>query len=78
MTKAPTPAEMSIGQSDNATKKFDNTAVADRLGTIRELKSSMIHLRINGTFNIELSILIPGLCDYPLIEIKSSLSLIQP
>ena len=34
MTKARTPAEMSKGQSDNtnnATKKFDNTAVADRL-----------------------------------------------
>ena len=33
MTKAPTPAEMSKGQSDNtnnATKKFDYTAVADR------------------------------------------------
>ena len=37
MTKAPTPAEMSKGQSDNtnnATKKFDYTAVADRLRTI--------------------------------------------
>ena len=34
MTKAPTPAEMSKGQSDNtnnATKKFDYTTVADRL-----------------------------------------------
>ena len=34
MTKAPTPTEMSKGQSDNtnnATKKFDYTAVADRL-----------------------------------------------
>ena len=32
MTKAPTPTEMSKGQSDNtnnATKKFDYTAVAD-------------------------------------------------
>ena len=36
MTKAPTPTEMSKGQSDNtnnATKKFDYTAVADRLRT---------------------------------------------
>ena len=33
MTKAPTPTEISKGQSDNtnnATKKFDYTAVADR------------------------------------------------
>ena len=37
MTKAPTPAEMSKGQSDNtnnATKKFDYTAVADRLRAV--------------------------------------------
>ena len=37
MTKAPTPAEMSKGQSDNtnnATQKFDYTAVADRLRTV--------------------------------------------
>ena len=37
MTKAPTPEEMSKGQSDNtnnATKKFDYTAVADRLRTV--------------------------------------------
>ena len=37
MTKSPTPAEMSKGQSDNtnnATKKFDFTAVADRLRTV--------------------------------------------
>ena len=37
MTKAPTPVEMSKGQSDNtnnATKKFDYTAVADRLRTV--------------------------------------------
>ena len=37
MTKAPTPAEMSKGQSDNknnATKKFDYTPVADRLRTV--------------------------------------------
>ena len=37
MTKAPTPTEMSNGQSDNtnnATKKFDYTAVADRLKTV--------------------------------------------
>ena len=36
MTKAPTPAEMSTGQSDNtnsATKKFDYTAIVDRLRT---------------------------------------------
>ena len=35
MIKDPTPAEMSKGQSENtnnATKKFDYTAVADRLG----------------------------------------------
>ena len=34
MTKAPAPAEMYKGQSDNtnnATKKFDYTAIADRL-----------------------------------------------
>ena len=37
MTKAPTPAGMPKGQSDNtnnATKKFDDTAVADRLRTV--------------------------------------------
>ena len=37
MKKAPTPAEMSKGQSgntNNATKKFDYTAVADRLRTV--------------------------------------------
>ena len=37
MTKAHTPTEMSQGQSDNtnnATKKFDYTAVADRLRTV--------------------------------------------
>ena len=36
MTKTPTPAEMSKGQSDNtnnATKKFDYIAIADRLRT---------------------------------------------
>ena len=37
MTKAPTPAEMSKGQSDNTnnvTKKFDFIAVAGRLRTV--------------------------------------------
>ena len=37
MTKAPTPTEMLKGQRDNtnnATKKFDYTAVADRLKTV--------------------------------------------
>ena len=37
MAKALTPTEMSKGQSDNtnnATKKFDYTAVADRLRTV--------------------------------------------
>ena len=37
MTKAPTQTEMSKGQNDktnNATKKFDYRAVADRLGTV--------------------------------------------
>ena len=37
MTKSPTPTEMSKGQGDNtnnATKKFDYTAVADRLRTV--------------------------------------------
>ena len=37
MTKAPTPTELPKGQSDktnNATKKFDYTAVADRLRTV--------------------------------------------
>ena len=37
MTKAPTPAEKSKGQNDNinnVTKKFDYTAVADRLRTV--------------------------------------------
>ena len=37
MTKAHTPTEMSKGQSDNtnnATKKFDYTAIADRLMTV--------------------------------------------
>ena len=37
MRKAPTPTEMSKGQTDNtnnATKTFDYTAVADRLRTV--------------------------------------------
>ena len=37
ITKAPTPTEMSKGQSENtnnATKKFDYTAIADRLRTV--------------------------------------------
>ena len=37
MTNAPTPAELSKGKSDNtnkATKKFDYTAIADRLRTV--------------------------------------------
>ena len=37
MTKAPTSAEMSKGRGDNtnnATKKFDYTAIADRLRTV--------------------------------------------
>ena len=37
MTKAPTPTEMSKGKCDNtnnATKKFDYRAVADRLRTV--------------------------------------------
>ena len=37
MTKAHTPTEMSLGQSDNtnnATKKFDYTAVADQYGQL--------------------------------------------
>ena len=37
MTKAPTLTEMSKGQSDNtnnATKKFDYTAIAERLRTV--------------------------------------------
>ena len=38
VTKAPTPAELSKGQNDininNVTKKFDYTAVADRLRTV--------------------------------------------
>ena len=37
MTKAPTPAEMSKGQSDktdNATKNVDYTAVGERLRTV--------------------------------------------
>ena len=36
-TKAPTPTEMSKGQSEitnNTTKKFDKTAIADRLRTV--------------------------------------------
>ena len=43
MTKAPTPTEMSKGQSDNtnnATKKFDYTAIADRLRTVSLSKYS--------------------------------------
>ena len=38
MTKASTPAELSKGQNDNinnVTKKFDYTAVADRLRTVK-------------------------------------------
>ena len=37
MTKSPTPTEMSKGQKDNTnnvTKKFDYTAVADQLRTV--------------------------------------------
>ena len=43
MTKAPTQTEMSKGQSDNtnnATKKFDKTAVADRLRTVSRSNNS--------------------------------------
>ena len=51
MTKAPTPAEMSKGQGDNtnnATKKFEYTAVAERLRTVswrtlNSLDTSMRH-----------------------------------
>ena len=42
MTKAHTPTEMSEGQSDNtnnATKKFDYTAVADQLRTADRLRT---------------------------------------
>ena len=65
MTKAPTPTEMSKGQSDNtnnATKKFDYTAVAEThmkykkrllLRCIHHFKSDLInnmdHMRISGT-----------------------------
>ena len=37
MTNVPTPTEMPKGQSENtnnAAKKFDNTAIADRLKTV--------------------------------------------
>ena len=37
MAKVPTPTEMSKGQieyTNNATKKFDYRAVADRIGTV--------------------------------------------
>ena len=43
MTKAPIPTEMSKGQSDNtnnATKKFDYTAIPDRLMTVSLSKYS--------------------------------------
>ena len=43
MTKDHTPTEMSKGQSDNtnnATKRFDHTAVADRLKTVSKSKYS--------------------------------------
>ena len=41
--KSPTQTEMSKGQSyntNNATKKFDNTAVADRLRTVSGVKTA--------------------------------------
>ena len=44
MLKALIPTEMSNGQSDNpekATKKFDNTAILDRLRTVS--RSNYIH-----------------------------------
>ena len=43
MTKAPTPTDMSkrqIDNTNNATKKFEYTAIADRLRTVRWSKNS--------------------------------------
>ena len=52
MTKAPTPIEMSKGQSDNTnnvTKKFDYTAVADRLKNVHVHKCTCAQMyRKNG------------------------------
>ena len=59
MTKAPTPTEMSKGQSDNtnnATKKFDLTAIADRLRTVSW--SSYSHPYDNDHMNLVIG---PGL-----------------
>ena len=50
MTKASTPTEMSEVQSDNtnnATKKFDYTAIADRLRTV----SWNTYSHLNGVVN---------------------------
>ena len=51
MTKASTPAEMSKGQTDNtnnATKNFDYTAIADRLRTVRLSNYGHPTMRLTG------------------------------
>ena len=59
MTKAPTPTEMSKGKNDitnNATKKFDYRAVADRLRTVswRTMATQLVWLTwfISPTFRL--------------------------
>ena len=59
MTKPPTPAEMLKGESDstnNATKKIDYTAIADRLWTVSWSKYGHPS---SFSMNIEKGVLIP-------------------
>ena len=59
MTKTPTPAEMSIGQSDNtnnATQKFDYIVVADRLRTVSWSKFGHPTSVVNHVYGPNLSI----------------------
>ena len=63
MTKAPTPAEMSKGQSDNSKKrhkKVDYTVVADRL---RKIKLSWKYIAVKSVFQnaccFQTSVLLP-------------------
>ena len=67
MTKAPTPTEMSKGQSDNtnnATKKFNYTAVADQLRTV----SWSNYSHPTGVVNLVYRPNLPSLCNSLVIK----------
>ena len=62
MTKAPSPTEMTKGQSDNtnnATKKLDYTVIADRLRTVSWINYSyptgVVNLVYEPTFQLTAS-----------------------